>query len=206
MHASVKDAADDAIFAMLQDAKLKIAENLENFRFRDALAEVMNVAREGNRYLQEKQPWILAKTPELQAANQEKIDNCLHVCLQLTANLAIFLNPFLPFTAQKICHMLKVVDRMLDWENAGSMKLVSVGYTLRAPELLFKKVEDEQVAAQVEKLHAGLKRTDAAPAAPHRLLKQSPPRQKFNTTISRSSTCAPVPSRTRRRCPKRINC
>lgn len=165
MHASVKDAADDAIFAMLQDAKLKISENLETYRFRDALAEVMNVAREGNRYLQEKQPWILAKTPELQQQHQEKIDNCLHVCLQLTANLAIFLNPFLPFTAQKICHMLKVVDRMMDWENAGSMKLVSVGYTLRAPELLFKKVEDEQVAAQVEKLHAGLKQSAAAAAA-----------------------------------------
>lgn len=162
MHASVKDAADDAIFAMLQEAKAKISDSIENYRFRDALNEVMNVAREGNRYLQEKQPWILAKTPELQAENQEKIDNCLHVCLQLTANLAIFINPFLPFTAQKICHMLKVVDRILEWENAGSMKLVSVGYSLRAPELLFKKVEDDQVKAQVDKLHAGLKQSAAA--------------------------------------------
>ncbi|SIO52021.1 methionine--tRNA ligase [Chitinophaga niabensis] len=166
MHASVKDAADDAIYAMLQEAKVKISDSIENFRFRDALNEVMNVAREGNRYLQEKQPWILAKTPELQAANQEKIDNCLHVCLQLTANLAIFINPFLPFTSQKICHMLKVVDRILEWENAGSMKLVSVGYSLRAPELLFKKVEDDQVKAQVDKLHAGLKQSAAAQAQP----------------------------------------
>jgi methionyl-tRNA synthetase len=164
MHASVKDAADDAIFAMLQEAKTKISDSIENYRFRDALNEVMNVAREGNRYLQEKQPWILAKTPELQAENQQKIDNCLHVCLQLTANLAIFINPFLPFTAQKICHMLKVVDRILEWENAGSMKLVSVGYSLRAPELLFKKVEDDQVKAQVDKLHAGLKLSAAAQA------------------------------------------
>jgi methionyl-tRNA synthetase len=164
MHASVKDAADDAIFAMLQEAKTKISDSIENYRFRDALNEVMNVAREGNRYLQEKQPWILAKTPELQAENQQKIDNCLHVCLQLTANLAIFINPFLPFTAQKICHMLKVVDRILEWENAGSMKLVSVGYSLRAPELLFKKVEDDQVKAQVDKLHAGLKQSAAAQA------------------------------------------
>jgi len=164
MHASKKDAADDAIFAMLQEAKTKISDSIENYRFRDALNEVMNVAREGNRYLQEKQPWILAKTPELQAQNQEAIDNCLHVCLQLTANLAIFINPFLPFTAQKICHMLKVVDRMLEWENAGSMKLVSVGYSLRAPELLFKKVEDDQVKAQVDKLHAGLKQSAAAQA------------------------------------------
>ncbi|GEP94328.1 methionine--tRNA ligase [Chitinophaga cymbidii] len=162
MHAEQKDAADDAVFAMLQEAKAKISESLETFRFRDALNEVMNVAREGNRYLQEKQPWILAKTPELQAQHQAQIDNCLHVCLQLTANLAIFINPFLPFTAKKICHMLKVVDRLLEWENAGSMKLVSVGYSLRPPELLFKKIEDEQVKAQVDKLHAGLKKPAAA--------------------------------------------
>ncbi|MGX5820828.1 methionine--tRNA ligase [Chitinophaga lutea] len=174
LHADAKDAADEGIFNMLQEAKAKISESLETYRFRDALAEVMAVAREGNRYLQEKQPWILAKTPELQAQNQKVIDNCLHVCLQLTANLAIFINPFLPFTAQKICHMLKVVDRMLEWENAGSAKLVSVGYSLRPPELLFKKIEDEQVKAQVEKLHSGLKKTDgpvapaAAPAAPEK--------------------------------------
>ncbi|QEH40701.1 methionine--tRNA ligase [Chitinophaga sp. XS-30] len=165
MHAAVKDATDDGIFAMLQEAKTRISESLETFRFRDALNEVMNVAREGNRYLQEKQPWILAKTPELQAQHQQQIDNCLHVCLQLTANLAIFINPFMPFTAKKICHMLKVVERLLEWENAGSMKLVSVGYSLRPPELLFKKIEDDQVKAQVDKLHAGLKKT-AAPAAP----------------------------------------
>jgi methionyl-tRNA synthetase len=165
-HLDVKDDKDDAVAAILKEAKQKIEDALENFRFRDALQEMMNVAREGNRYLQEKQPWILAKTPELQAQNQKLIDNCLHLCLQLTANLAIFSNPFLPFTAKKICHMLKVVDRMLEWENAASLKLVSVGYTLRAPELLFKKIEDEQVKAQVDKLHAGLKKTEAASAAP----------------------------------------
>lgn len=165
LHTGVKDAKDDAIPVMLEAAKQKIADALENFRFRDALQEVMNVAREGNRYLQEKQPWILAKTPELQEQNQQLIDNCLHLCLQITANLAIFCNPFLPFTAKKICHMLKVVDRVLDWENAGSLKLLSVGYSLRPPELLFKKVEDDQVKAQVEKLHAGLKQS-AANAAP----------------------------------------
>ncbi len=165
-HTDVKDEKDDAVLTVLQGAKQKIEDALENFRFRDALQEVMNVAREGNRYLQEKQPWILAKTPELQKQNQALIDNCLHLCLQLTANLAIFSNPFLPFTAKKICHMLKVVDRMLEWENAGSLKLLSVGYSLRPPELLFKKIEDEQVKAQVDKLHAGLKQSAAANAAP----------------------------------------
>jgi methionyl-tRNA synthetase len=165
-HIDVKDDKDDAVPAMLQSAKQKIEDALENFRFRDALQEMMNVAREGNRYLQEKQPWILAKTPELQEQNQALIDNCLHLCLQITANLAIFSSPFMPFTARKICHMLKVVDRILEWENAASLKLLSVGYTLRAPELLFKKIEDEQVKAQVDKLHSGLKQSAAAGTPP----------------------------------------
>lgn len=164
-HQEIKDAADAALIAAIQKGKANIEESLENYRFREALAEVINVAREGNKYLQEKAPWLLAKTPELQAANQQAIDNCLHLCLQLTANLAIFANPFLPFTAKKICHMLKVVDRILDWENAGSLKLVSVGYSLRPPELLFKKVEDEEVATQVARLHERRAKAEAAKAA-----------------------------------------
>jgi methionyl-tRNA synthetase len=71
----------------------------------------------------------------------------------LCANLAVFINPFLPNTAKKMLHMMKVVDKMLGWENAGSLKLLSVGYSLRAPELLFRKIEDAEVKAQVEKLH-----------------------------------------------------
>src|SRR5690606_24674926 len=70
----------------------------------------------------------------------------------LTANLAVFINPFLPSTAKKIQHMLKVVDKMLDWENGGKPKLLSVGYSLRPPELLFRKIEDEEISKQIEKL------------------------------------------------------
>jgi methionyl-tRNA synthetase len=87
---------------------------------------------------------------------QQVIDNCLHICLQLCANLAIFINPFLPFTARKMMHMMKVVERMLEWENGGKLKLLSTGYSLRAPELLFRKIEDSEVKAQVEKLNSGL--------------------------------------------------
>jgi methionyl-tRNA synthetase len=153
-HAELRNDRDDALIALLQDKKAKIENSIDNYRFREALSEVIDVARAGNRYLQENEPWNLAKTPELQVENQKQIDNCLHLALQLTANLAIFANPFMPFTAKKICHMLKVVDRILDWENAGSLKLVSVGYSLRPPEILFKKVEDEQVDSQIEQLHA----------------------------------------------------
>lgn len=106
--------------------------------------------------MQDKQPWIVAKSLEETPDNQKLIDNCLHICLQLTANLAILANPFLPHTAQKLCYMMKVVDRMLDWENAGRMDLLNVGYPLRAPELLFRKIEDTEVAEQIEKLKANL--------------------------------------------------
>jgi methionyl-tRNA synthetase len=96
---------------------------------------------------------VVAKQLAENPVAQKQIDNCLHLCLQLTANLAILAQPFLPFTAKKMCHLLKVVDKILDWENAGSLKLLSVGYTLRAPELLFRKIEDEEIAAQIQKLN-----------------------------------------------------
>jgi methionyl-tRNA synthetase len=120
------------------------------------LFDVIDLARKGNKYMQDKEPWIVAKqvgenglpTPE----TQQKINNTLHHCLQLTANLAVLINPFLPFTAKKMCYMMKVVEKMLEWENAGSNKLLSVGYSLRAPELLFRKMEDEEVSVQIEKL------------------------------------------------------
>ncbi|MBL0355706.1 MAG: methionine--tRNA ligase subunit beta [Chitinophagaceae bacterium] len=83
------------------------------------------------------------------------IDNCLHFCLQLTANLAILANPFLPNTANKMLGMMKVVDKMLDWENAGKINLLKVGYSLREPQLLFRKIEDAEITAQVEKLKNG---------------------------------------------------
>jgi len=140
----------------IADTKVKIENLLEGYKFRDALYEVIDLARKGNKYMQEKQPWIVAKQvtddgrPTKDA--QQLIDNCLHICLQLTANLAIFVNPFLPFAAKKMCYMMKVVDKMLDWENAGSSKLLSVGYSLREPQLLFRKIEDAEVTAQIEKL------------------------------------------------------
>jgi methionyl-tRNA synthetase len=86
--------------------------------------------------------------------------------LQLTANLAVLINPFLPNTSKKMLYMMKVVDKMLDWENAGKIKLLSVGYSLRPPELLFRKIENEEIVAQVEKLKNGLvKATSSEPLA-----------------------------------------
>ncbi len=156
LHNDVFDEADKNMFTDIEAAKVKIEALIEHYKFRDAQFEVMDLCRKGNRFMQEKQPWIVARqvgengqpTPDA----QKLIDNCMHICLQLTANLAIFINPFLPFTAKKLCFMMKVVDKMLDWENAGKTKLLSVGYSLREPQILFRKIEDTEIEKQMEKL------------------------------------------------------
>ena len=158
-HNDIVDRLDKDIITEIELAASKTGESLEQFRFREALYEVIDLSRKGNKYMQEKEPWIKAKqtnaSGEVVEDAQKQIDNCLHLCLQLTANLAVLINPFLPATAKKMLHMMKVVDKMLDWENAGKTKLLSVGYSLRAPELLFRKIEDDEIKAQVEKLKTG---------------------------------------------------
>ncbi|MBA2250754.1 MAG: methionine--tRNA ligase [Chitinophagaceae bacterium] len=157
LHEALLDATDKKMLGEFDLCKNKFENLLGQYKFRDALFEVIDLARKGNKYMQDKEPWIVARQagedglPNAEA--QKLIDNTLHICLQLTANLAVFINPFLPFTAQKMLHMMKVVDKMLDWENAGKTKLLSVGYSLRAPELLFRKIEDAEISLQVEKLN-----------------------------------------------------
>lgn len=160
LHASILDDADKQMIEEFKNTKIKIEDLLEQYKFRDALYEVIDLSRKGNKFMQDKQPWIVAKqttaTGQLTTEAQESIDNCLHICLQLCANLAIFINPFLPFTAKKMIHMMKVTERMLEWENGGKLRLLSTGYSLRAPELLFRKIEDFEITAQIEKLNNGL--------------------------------------------------
>lgn len=176
-HTDIEDSEDASVKEAIAATAKKVSELIEAYRFREALFEVIALARIGNGYMQKKEPWIVAKQLAENPAAQKQIDNCLHLCLQLTANLAILAQPFLPFTAKKMCHLLKVVDKILDWENAGSLKLLSVGYTLRAPELLFRKIEDEEIAAQIQKLNdaAQIKKMETA-----------------NTPITSTSTIAPV--------------
>ncbi len=153
LHVDALDDFDKGIIKEIEGIKQKVEDLLEQYKFRDALFEVIDLARKGNKYLQEKEPW---KKTTGNTADQQQVDNCLHLCLQLTANLAILIHPFLPGTAKKMLHLMKVVDKILDWENAGKLKLLSVGYSLRAPELLFRKIEDAEIQAQVEKLRAGV--------------------------------------------------
>ncbi len=160
LHEDILDEKDKGLIEDIAKTKEKVESLLEEFKFRDALFEVIDLSRKGNKYMQEKEPWIVAKQagddgrPTISA--QKSIDNCLHLCLQLTANLAILINPFLPTTAVKMLGMMKVVDKMLDWKNAGKINLLSVGYSLREPQLLFRKIEDAEITAQVEKLKNGL--------------------------------------------------
>ena len=162
LHAEIIDERDNELIKNIQQSALKVQQSIEEYKFRDALFEVIDLARKGNKFLQDKEPWKKVSSDKAQStseANQKLIDNCLHLCLQLTANLAILINPFLPTTSKKMLHLMKVVDKMLDWQNAGSIKLLSVGYSLRAPELLFRKIEDAEIVAQVEKLKSGLVQT-----------------------------------------------
>lgn len=156
LHANVMDETDKQMLVEFENTAKKVTELLEQYKFRDALFEVIDLARKGNKYMQDKEPWIVAKSLAESPEKQKLIDNCLHICLQLTANLSILINPFLPSTAQKMIYMMKVVEKMLEWENAGKAKLLSVGYSLREPQLLFRKIEDAEITAQIEKLKAGL--------------------------------------------------
>lgn len=173
LHTAVMDDLDKTMLAEFEQTKKTVEDHLEQYKFRDALFSIIDLARKGNQYMQKKEPWIVVKSLVEKPDNQQLIDNCLHICLQLTANLAVLSNPFLPNTAKTMLHMMKVVDKMLDWENAGKTKLLSVGYSLREPQLLFRKIEDEEITTQIEKLKAGLVKTDKKVETPKDTLPQA---------------------------------
>ena len=154
-HEDIADDNDRSLINDIKNTKINLETALEEYHFRDGLFQVIDLARKGNQYLQKKEPWILAKKLEQDPECQKQIDNCMHLCLQLSANLAIYINPYLPNTAKKMLYMLKVVEKMLDWENGGKLNLLSVGYSLREPQLLFRKIEDEEISFQIEKLKNG---------------------------------------------------
>lgn len=135
---------DTDVFAQIVALKEKIEENLENFRFRDALKEAMNVARIGNKYLADMEPWKLAKS------DMDRVATILNISLQIAANLTIAFEPFLPFSTDRLCKMLNI-DKQ-EWESFGSSLLLTAGHQLGTAELLFEKIEDAVVEAQVQKL------------------------------------------------------
>lgn len=130
----------------------KIAYSLEHFRFREALNELMNLARLGNKYLTDTEPWKAVKS------DPEKVKTSLNISLQICANLAILCEPFLPFTAGKLNTMLNMPA--LPWNKAGSAELIQPGHQLNQPELLFDRIEDSVIEAQVNKLLNTKKQND----------------------------------------------
>jgi len=137
----------------LSTIKSSLEHNIENYRFREALKDAMNFSRIGNKYLADSEPWKVVKT------DTERVKTILYIALQITANIATAIEPFMPFSAAKILSMLAV--EKFGWDSLGSMELIPAGHTIGTPTLLFEKIEDEVIQRQIDKLEA----TKAANAA-----------------------------------------
>ena len=145
---------DKAALEEFKDVKQKVEALLEQFKFRDAQFEPMNLARIGNRYITECEPWKVWKTDPV------RCETILNICLQLTANLAIAFEPFLPFSSQRLRQMLNIES--FEWEQLGSTDLLKAGHQLGEPALLFEKIEDDVIQRQLDKLEATKKANEAA--------------------------------------------
>ena len=137
---------DDDVLSQIPIIKASIEESLESFRFREALKEAMNLARLGNKYLTETEPWKLAKS------DMERVASIMNVSLQICANLAIAFEPFLPHTTQKLAYMLNIKSR--NWEDFGSDAILQPGHMINEARLLFNKIEDAAIEVQIAKLEA----------------------------------------------------
>ncbi len=147
---------DRATIAELGGIKASLESNIENYRFREALKDAMNFARIGNKYLADTEPWKVVKS------DPERVKTILSIALQITANITVAIEPFMPFSAEKILRMLNLGK--FSWDDLGSMSLVAAGHTIGRPELLFEKIEDDVIEAQLRKL-ADIKAANAAAEA-----------------------------------------
>ena len=148
---------DEATIEELQKIKDSLERNIEHYHFREALKDAMAYARIGNKYLADTEPWKVVKT------DPERVKTILNIALQITANVAIAIEPFMPFSARKILDML-AVDKF-GWESLGSMELLAAGHTIGEAQLLFEKIEDDVIQKQLDKLEASRKAKLAAEAA-----------------------------------------
>ena len=136
--------ADKNMIAEFERTKQEMENLLDNFKFRDAQKEAMNMARIGNKYLADNEPWKLAKT------DMGRVATILNLALQLTANLSVAFAPFLPFSSKKLSDMLAMQPRK--WDSLGNMEMLEEGHLLNKAELLFDKIEDAAIEAQIKKL------------------------------------------------------
>ena len=147
---------DRETLSELSTTRAAIERELDNFHFREALKEAMNLARLGNKYLADTEPWKLAKT------DLPRVATILNISLQITANLTIAFAPFLPMSSERLCQMLQI--DLPSWDDLGRADLLPVGHTLGEPHLLFEKIEDEVIESQVQKLLETKAQNEAAEA------------------------------------------
>lgn len=136
--------SDKATLEALSTTKAKLQKSLDTFHFREALFEAMNVARIGNKYIADEEPWKVVKT------DPERVKTIMNICLQISANCTIALESFLPFSMEKLRGFLNIEP--LDWERLGAADLVPAGHIINKADLLFEKIEDDAIQAQVQKL------------------------------------------------------
>ena len=148
---------DKQVLETLNELPSKIASSIEQYRFREAQAYMMELARLGNKYLAETEPWKLVKT------DIERVKTIINISAQITANLSIVTEPFLPFTSAKLISMLNIPKYL--WKEAGRADLIKEGHQLNAGEILFSKIEDATIEAQIQKLEASKKANELANAA-----------------------------------------
>ncbi|WP_167616332.1 methionine--tRNA ligase [Maribellus sediminis] len=147
---------DKEALAEIGKIKAEVEKSIDNFRIRESLKNAMDLARLGNKYLADEEPWKVVKT------DPERVNTIMNICLQITANLTICLEPFLPFSMEKLRGFLNLGK--MDWEHFGSTELLPVGHQVNKPELLFEKIEDATIDAQIQKLLDTKKANDAANA------------------------------------------
>ncbi len=148
---------DEATIDELQKIKASLERNIEHYHFREALKDAMAYSRIGNKYLADTEPWKVVKS------DPERVKTILNIALQITANIAIAIEPFMPFSAEKILNMLAV--EKYSWEQLGSMELIAAGHTIGEAQLLFEKIEDDAIQAQLDKLEASRRAKLEAEAA-----------------------------------------
>jgi methionyl-tRNA synthetase len=148
------DSNDDAVLNELVHLRENVETSLESFRFREALKEAMNLARLGNKYLADAEPWKVIKT------DPERVKTIINIALQITANLTIICEPFLPFSMNKLRGWINLNE--MNWNSAGKTGLLAPGHLINKPGLLFEKIEDDEIGRQIDKLLATKKANEAA--------------------------------------------
>lgn len=155
---------DQKVLDEVVEYKEKVSQLMETFHIRDAQREAMNIARLGNKYLAESEPWKVWKS------DPERVKEIMYVSLQITADLVIAFEPFLPFTAEKLAKMINLPEEKIAWDHLGDRELLPAGHKIEKAELLFEKIEDDVIEAQLDKLRKSREEAVKAAAKPEPLL------------------------------------